>query len=222
MYLFSGRVLMDTLEEISRHALQAVPPAEFIALIVALNGKPKTPVYSDQRAFDLDLVQYAADRGPCLDSFRDTELYIIEDTRTEHRWPEFCAAAAECGVLSSMSIPLAAGEVHLGAMNLYSTRPSSFGDHEHQVGGAFAAQASILLANAQAYHDAQTMGESLSSAMQSRAVIEQAKGIIMSSTGCTDDEAFEQLVRQSQHENLKLRAIAAEIVQRTQRRTRTT
>jgi len=221
-YLFSGRVLMDTIEEISQRALEAVPPAEFIAVIVALNGKPKTPVYSDQRAYDLDLVQYEADRGPCLDSFRDTELYIIDDTRNEHRWPEFCAAAVGRGGRSTMSLPLAAGDVQLGAMNLYSSAPSSFGEHEHDIGSAFAAQASILLANAQAYHDAQTMGENMTIAMQSRAVIEQAKGIIISATGCTGDEAFEQLTRQSQHENVKLRDIAADIVRTAQRPTRTT
>lgn len=208
---------MDTLEEIGQRALEALPPAEFLAMIVALNGKPKTPVSSDQRALELDEVQYAADRGPCLDSFRDSELYVITDTRSDGRWPEFCEAATDRNVFSTMSLPLAAGEVRLGAMNLYSSEPGSFQDNEQRVGEIFAAQASVLLANAQAYHDAQTMSDNLSTAMQSRAVIEQAKGVIIASTGCTPDEAFEVLTRQSQHENRKLRDVATELVNSKQR-----
>jgi GAF domain-containing protein len=217
-YLFSGRALVDTLEEISDRALEALPMAEFIALIVSLNGKPKTPVASDERAIKLDDVQYAADRGPCLDSFRDGELYVIDDTRTDRRWPEFCDAAVEHGVLSTMSLPLSAAGTHLGAMNLYATRPDAFASAEPQVGAAFAAQASILLANAQAYHDAQTLSGNLAAAMASRAQIEQAKGIIMATTGVSADEAFEELKRQSQYENVKLRDIASEIVRRASRR----
>jgi GAF domain-containing protein len=217
-YLFGGRELKDTLEEISRRALEALPTSEFVAAIVALNGEPRTPVYSDVRAYELDQVQYAAGHGPCLDSFRDIAVYVIDDCRQEERWPAFCEAAVSRKVLSTLSLPLAAADVPLGAMNLYSSEPESFGDVEERLGRTFASQASILLANAQAYHDAHTLSDNLSAAMKSRAVIEQAKGIIMGSTGCTADEAFDQLTRQSQHENIKLRDIAAEIVRRSQRR----
>lgn len=219
-YLFKGHVLMDTLEEISARALEAVPAAEFIAVIVALNGKPKTPVYTDQRAFDLDQVQYDADRGPCLDSFRDGAVYVIDNTRLETRWSEFCAAAIERDVFSTLSLPLVAGEEHLGAMNLYSPNAGSFTDDDCRIGEQFAAQASILLANAQAFHDAQTLSDNLSMAMQNRAVIEQAKGIIIGATGYGPDKAFEQLTKQSQYENRKLREIAAEMVESAQRRAR--
>ena len=71
--------------------------------------------------------------------------------------------------------------------------------------------------NHQAYWDARSLSENLRQAMESRAEIEQAKSIIMASTGCTADEAFAQLRSQSQPENVKLRAIAAEIVRRAQR-----
>lgn len=216
-YLFAGRVLSDTLDEIIRRALDTLPAAKFIAMIVAMNGTPHTPVATDRLAVELDEVQYAADRGPCLDSFRDGELYIIDDTRTDQRWPEFCRAAAERGVLSTMSLPLAAANVHLGAMNVYAMAPGSFGEAESSAGSVFATQASILLANAQAYHDAQTLSENLNEAMKSRAVIEQAKGIIIGATRCTPDEAFDQLRKQSQDMNTKLRDVAAEIVKNAQR-----
>ena len=82
----------------------------------------------------------------------------------------------------------------------------------------FASQAAFLLANAQAYWDARTLSENLEQAMQSRAAIEQAKGIIMSSMRCTADEAINVLIRQSQDQNIKLRDLAAEIVRNASHR----
>lgn len=216
-YLFKGRTLHDTLDEISRHALATLPMAQFVAIIVSLEGKPATPVYTDDLAVELDLVQYKADTGPCLDSYRDGVVYIIDDTRTYDRWTAFCSAASAKGVLSTLSLPLRAGDVHLGAMNCYSRQAGSFGEAEQAVGERFAAQASILLANAEAYHSAQAMNQNLTAAMESRAVIEQAKGIIIATSHCTADEAFQILVDQSQNENRKLREIAAELVTRTSR-----
>lgn len=216
-YLFKGRTLKDTLDDVSLRALDALAPAQFIAVIVSLEGKPTTSVYSDELAVQLDEVQYKADSGPCLDSFRDGVVYIIDDTRTEPRWPEFAAASAASGVLSTMSLPLRAADVHLGAMNCYSCDARSFGDAEQAIGEKFAAQASILLANAEAYHHAQALSENLTAAMASRAVIEQAKGIIMATSRCSPDAAFQMLVDQSQHENRKLRDLAATLVEQTSR-----
>lgn len=84
----------------------------------------------------------------------------------------------------------------------------------------FAAQAAIVLANAQAYWDARTLSEQMSEAMEHRSTIEQAKGIIMAGGGRNADEAFQVLVRASQRENRKLRDVAAEIVQHAQQRRR--
>jgi AmiR/NasT family two-component response regulator len=81
----------------------------------------------------------------------------------------------------------------------------------------FASQAAFLLANAQAYWDARTLSENLEQAMESRATIEQAKGIIMSTTRCNADEAMQLLIRQSQDQNIKLRELAAEIVRNASR-----
>ena len=105
-----------------------------------------------------------------------------------------------------------------GAMNLYSTRERAFGPGEVELGRLFAAQAAIVLANAQAYWSARAKSEQLEQALESRAEIEQAKGVIMASTRCTPDQAFDLLVRQSQQQNRKLREIAAEVVYNASRR----
>ncbi|MBW3614913.1 MAG: GAF and ANTAR domain-containing protein [Actinobacteria bacterium] len=106
----------------------------------------------------------------------------------------------------------------IGALNLYSRTESGFTDADVEVGEAFATQAAIVLANAQAYWDAYQLGVDLRTAMQSRAVIEQAKGILMATQRCTADEAFQILVRASQRENRKLREMAEELVRNNERR----
>jgi hypothetical protein len=99
----------------------------------------------------------------------------------------------------------------------YARSEHAFTDDDVAEGERFAAQAAYVAANAKAYWDARDLSDGLAVALKGRAVIEQAKGIIMATTGATPDEAFLQLSEQSQHENVKLREIAAEIVRRTVR-----
>ena len=101
-------------------------------------------------------------------------------------------------------------------MNLYSRTPNGFSERDEEVATQFGVQAAIVLANAQAYWDAHLLSQNLATAMQSRAVIEQAKGILMGAQRCSADEAFQILVRASQRENRKLREIAEDIVGRVQ------
>jgi GAF domain-containing protein len=100
----------------------------------------------------------------------------------------------------------------VGALNLYSRRERAFTDRDRETGELFASQAAIVLANAQAYWDARELSTGLGEAMKNRAVIEQAKGVLMGAQGYDEDEAFQVLVRASQRENVKLRAIAQRIV----------
>ena len=115
-------------------------------------------------------------------------------------------------MLSTMSLPMITHDGTIGAMNLYAETRASLPTDDERIGLLFASQAAFLLANAQAYWDARTLSENLEQAMQSRATIEQAKGIIMSTMRCGADEAMQLLIRQSQDQNIKLRELAAELV----------
>jgi len=110
------------------------------------------------------------------------------------------------------------GESPVGALNFYATTDAAFGEAQAQVGSLFAAQATVVLVNAQAYWGARLRSEHLEHAIVGREVIDMAKGIIMNAIGCGPEEAFATLVKQSQQENRKLRDVAAEIVARAQRR----
>jgi GAF domain-containing protein len=151
-------------------------------------------------------------------AFRDQELYRIDSTIQDQRWPDFCQSAAAHGIYSTLSVPLAARGKSLGALNLYAEAEGAFTlDHEKNV-RLFADQACIVLANAQVYWDARQLSENLKQAIESRETISQAVGILIAAGGQTPDDAFQVLVNASQRENRKMREIAQEIVARTVKR----
>ncbi|HEU5392932.1 MAG TPA: GAF and ANTAR domain-containing protein [Streptosporangiaceae bacterium] len=130
------------------------------------------------------------------------------------RWPTFAQSAAAAGIKSTLSVPLVVGGDGLGALNIYSREENSFAEAEVALAATFASYASVALANARVYWRTQRLASQLEEALSSRGVIEQAKGIIIARQGCSADEAFQVLVRLSQHRRVKLRDVAAELVQR--------
>lgn len=118
--------------------------------------------------------------------------------------------AVQAGVLST----LAAGGAPIGALNLFSAVEHGFGDATRAPAALFAVQAAVTVANAQTAAQAAAQFEA---ALASRAVIDQAKGILIAAHGCSPDEAFTRLRERSQHENRKLRSVAEEIVAQAQR-----
>jgi GAF domain-containing protein len=218
--LLPDTTMTDLLDRVTELAARTVGNCTFAGITMGQDGTMETPVYTDERSPRVDQVQYDTGTGPCVEAFRTGEVLEIRDTATEERWRHFCDAALEENIRSTLSVPLDVSgnrtEV-LGALNLYSEVPHAFDDEARASTEAFAQQAAIVVANARAYWGAKEQSEQLQRAMESRATIEQAKGILMAQSRVTPEEAFQLLVRASQRENRKLREIAAEIVDRAQR-----
>jgi GAF domain-containing protein len=139
-------------------------------------------------------------------------VVLVEDMATERRWPDYTPATFRSGVRSSLSVPLPTQDRVTGAINAYSTQPHAFDDHDLPLARAFAGYAGVAIANARLYHATASLARQMEAAMASRAVIEQAKGMIIAHRRCSGDEAFQILARASQRSNRKLRDVAAEIV----------
>jgi len=131
---------------------------------------------------------------------------------TDQRWPHFLAAAEGLGIRSTLSVPLVGGEEAVGALNLYSKSTAEYSDEARKTASLFADQLSVAAANATVLANAVILNRQLQEAMLPRAVIEQAKGILMSAQHCSEDRAFDILRRASQGQNRKLRDIAADVV----------
>ena len=214
-FVITDGTLDDALLWVAELACKVVP-GDMAGITLLAEGRPATGVFTDPQAAELGIAQYGAG-GPYRESFRRQQVYRIDSTCTAQRWPEFTAAAVAHGVTATLSVPLTACGECLGVLALHS-RTGPFTDEAVFQAENFAAPASVLLANVQAYWDVRQLAERLQRAMRSRATIEHAVGIMMARGGRTAEEAFQLLVRASQRENRKLRTIAAEIVDRTERR----
>jgi GAF domain-containing protein len=148
------------------------------------------------------------------------EIYRVDSTTDDGRWPAFRAACRAHGIASTASFPIEIDSVRHGALNLYAITVDAFSGDEIHLGRSFAAQAAVVMAYARSYWNAKTASGHLEAALAHRAEIEQAKGIIIGATGATPDAAFEVLVKQSQHENRKLRDVAIDLVNSKVHRTK--
>jgi GAF domain-containing protein len=204
--------LEQTLTRVADLTVEAVGPADLAGITMIVEGKQRTAIFTDEAAPEIDQAQYDTGDGPCLQAFSERLTTRVDSTLEPGPFPEFRRAAAAHGIRSTLSLPMLVDKKAVGAMNLYSTRERAFGNEDVETGTLFASQAAIVLANAQAYWDARELSSGLSEAMKNRAVIEQAKGILMGAEGFDEDAAFEVLVRASQRENTKLREVARRIV----------
>jgi GAF domain-containing protein len=209
-FISGGRPAGDALTAISEFATTALGTDMAGLTLNAREGRRSTVANTAPEVALLDQAQYDADRGPCVDAFRNREVNVIAHMDTDGRWPEFAAAAQRHQVLSSLSVPVVVGDRALGALNFYDHRPEHFDQEMIDLARLFAGQSAVVVA----YLEQAETADGLSTAMVSRAVIEQAKGVVMASSGCSAEEAFDVLRTQSQAENRKLRDVAAEIVAR--------
>ncbi len=209
--------MTETLHRIAVLANSTLEGSAMVGLTLSVQGDPATPVFTDEDAPEIDSVQYKTGVGPCLDSFRNGVSYSNPSTATDTRWPTFSAACLARGILSTLSVPVLSKDEKLGAANFYSRSEGAFTADDETVASAFAAQAAVVIGNSRAYRSARDLGEQLTQALESRAAIEQAKGLLMS-TGVNSDQAFELLRKASQRENRKLRDIAVDLVADAERR----
>jgi GAF domain-containing protein len=210
--------LTDLLHRVAELATR-MTTRTFAGITMSEGGKMQTPVYTDARSPKVDQVQYDEDSGPCVDAFRTGKVFTIPDTALDQRWRPFSQAALAENVRSTLSVPMDVSGNRtdvLGALNLYSETPDAFDAAAVVATESLANQASIVIANSQAYWGVHDERDHLQRALESRATIEQAKGILMAQSRIGADDAFQLLVRASQRENRKLRDIATEVVSRVQ------
>ena len=194
-------------------ATETIPGCDQASVSMLKAGKAVTPAFTSKTALLLDEVQYKLGDGPCLAAIRHRGLEHVSTT-SDDRWPDYVATARKHNVRATMSVPLGNDETVVGALNLYSETEPVYDMASRDVACGFADQLGVAMASATLYAESFELAQQLQQAMESRAVIEQAKGILMAAQRCSADAAFNILVRASQNQNRKLRAIATEIVER--------
>jgi GAF domain-containing protein len=203
----------DTLRRIAYLACKSPIGADTAGVTLQREGGPITPAFFGDSAQRLDAAQYASDDGPCLTAYRTGETVRIDSIATEsERWPAFAAQAAEHGIQSSLSLPLAVGERRVGALNLYSTQLAPFTEESVALAQVFAQQDAVALGNAEIYWRTHELTRNLEAALENRDRIGQAKGILIATRNVDGDDAFDLLRKTSQNMNIKLRDVADHVV----------
>lgn len=165
-----------------------------------------------------DTLQYEFDSGPCLTAWRDQTSVRVDDVATETAWPDWCAAVAELGIRSVLSIPLATAGTSVGAIKVYANQAYAYDTHTEDVMRLFAEQAAILLANVQTLADARRLSADLREALINRDIIGQAKGILIAQGAKDEQAAFAMLVSVSQRTQTKLAEVARQLVEAARHR----
>jgi GAF domain-containing protein len=174
-------------------------------VLLRAEGRLTTASATSSRVEESDRVQRETGEGPCFAASTSSELFSVRDTHTEDRWPDWAHIVADLGIRSAIGVPLRTHDRNYGALNLYSEHPQAFDDDDIAVALIFARHAAIAL-------DGASKEESFNHALDARKAIGQAQGIIMERYGVDADAAFEVLLRYSQDNNVKLRAVAEHVV----------
>ncbi len=190
---------------------QVMPGGAEVSITVFRDQQATTAASTGPRALALDETQYVQGHGPCTEAALGGHVVEITDGRTEDRWPDLVPLLVRHGLLSALAVPVPAAQLVAG-LNVYAPAAGAFTDgHRHAV-TELAAYAAVALSNMDALQDARDRAENLRLAMESRAAIEQAKGILVERHKLTPDQAFRLLVEASMRSNRKVRDLAEHLV----------
>ncbi|MBT2273412.1 MULTISPECIES: GAF and ANTAR domain-containing protein [Rhodococcus] len=207
--------LDSMLQRLAETAVKALPDADAVSVTVLSADGPRTAASTADYLSAIDDAQHSADRGPCVDAARTMSSVRSKVGDHDDKWPEFTAEARKQGVRSYLSVPLTMGEGStelLGAFNVYGFASTEFKPFDEELMKLFTAGAGAAIADSRRWRQAHEHIEQLHCAMESRAEIEQAKGVLIAIHGIDAEEAFSRLVQQSQHTNVKLHEVARMLV----------
>jgi hypothetical protein len=178
-------------------------------LLADPRGELRVVAASSEAARLLELFQLQNDQGPCLDCFRTGRPVSAADLDAEEqRWPRFAAAAKRAGFGAVQALPMRLRDQVIGALNLFRTSPGTFDLADVRVGQALADVATISLLHERSLRHSDTLNEQLQAALNSRVIIEQAKGKLAERLGLDMGQAFALLRDYARNNNLRLADLA--------------
>lgn len=167
---------------------------------------------TDMRVATVEAHQDADGEGPCHDAYTSGERVPVGDLTTETRWPKYVALAIDQGCRAVAGLPMPAASRRIGALNLYRDQPHDWTTEQLEVGQLLANMASGYVINRTEMDDTRNLVEQLQYALDSRVVIEQAKGIVAAQRDITPDAAFEQLRDRARSTSTRLHDVCQQVV----------
>ena len=179
-------------------------------------GMLRVVAASSERTRLLELFQLQTDEGPCVDCFRTATSVCVEDLATTGRWPRFTAAATEVGFAAVHALPMKLRSDVIGALNLFGTEPGALDQEKQRIGQALADIATVGLLQQRAIQARDVLTEQLQAALNSRVLIEQAKGLLAERLQIDVEQAFTVLRSTARNSNRRLSELAQALVDGTE------
>ncbi len=184
------------------------------SLSILLYGNLLTVATTDRAAWDADQVEFDTEAGPCVEALRNGTDTGIIDLRVEERWPAWAAVSTMMGFRSAAGLPAEMAPGQRIALNLYTADPDGLAGDVIRRARLFNQEVARTVPTALRITEQVQLAEHLQEALANRSTIDQALGVLMAQNRCSRDEAFGILRRASQHRNLKLREVAAAVIER--------
>ena len=208
--------IVEMLTLLSDGCVDALDVAAAGVMLGAPSGALQVIASSSEAMRDLELFQLQSHEGPCLDCYRSGSAIVnIELSATDGRWPRFTARAIEAGFHSVHSLPLRLRGNTIGALNMFRTNVGPLDETDVAAAQALADVATIAILQHQATLDAQTLNNQLTQALNSRVIIEQAKGKVSEAAHLDMDQAFQRLRNHARNHNLRLTDLCRAIAEGT-------
>lgn len=208
--------VVDMLTLLADRCVSTLDVAAAGVMIAGADGELQVLASSSEAMRALELFQLQGREGPCLDCYRTGEPIVNVDLTTVNgRWPDFAVAAVEAGFHSVHSMPMRLRGRSVGALNMFRSIPGALSADDVTAGQALADVATIAILQHRNAVDSQRLTEQLEGALNSRIVIEQAKGKIAQAAGVEIDEAFQRLRAYARNHNLRLTELAGQVADGT-------
>ena len=197
---------------------------EEMAEVLTLRGAGVTLVHDGQQRFvtaadeaiaTLERVQESSQKGPCIDAVASSAPVAVPDIaegEASDRWPDYTIEAKHAGIQAVAGIPMLAEGAAIGAVNLYDSQPRNWSVEDLRVATIFASIATGYLAHASSARQQQRTAEQLEQALNTRLIIEQAKGVLATQRETTVDEAFKRLRTYAREHNARIHDVSRAVV----------
>ncbi|MGO9083440.1 MAG: GAF and ANTAR domain-containing protein [Streptosporangiaceae bacterium] len=214
--LVAGFDLMEFLHTLTERCVELLELDAAGLLLADAGGALRLVAASTEQARIAELFQIQNDEGPCLDSYRTGEPVVVGDiSAARARWPRFAAAAQEMGFAGVHAIPMRLRDQVIGTLNLFRGAPDGLDPAVARAARALVDVATIGILQERAVRQQEVAASQLQVALNSRVMIEQAKGILAERLRSTPDEAFLMLRRHSRDHNHPLTQLAGDVIRGT-------
>lgn len=167
---------------------------------------------TDRVVEEADALQYELGEGPCLTAWAAEESILVEDVRTDDRWPRWSAAVQGLPIRSVVSAALVADKESVGALKVYAALPFAYTPATVRLLEQFAAPAATLLSHIQASELPQHISDDLHAALESRDMVNRACGILMQRHGVGHERALEELMRRARRRRMSLAEASVQVI----------